>query len=177
LIFTGRHLITQYSQTCVIGLLGSGSCFQSLCMRFPSVAGADLRALAGRRRLTARVGLGRSRAAGRRGSPVRRGHVPRVPGERCTPPPRVANRVGEEDSAGAGALVVRRPGRVTGNTVTIRDSKRFAEPLALPRSCPPYVRDQWINRTHDRTSWWPAPSDRTCFRYRSGGTFSQVSTA
>jgi hypothetical protein len=61
--------------------------------------------------------------------------------------------------------------------VTVGDSKRFAEPLALPRSCPPYVRDQWISRTHDRILWWPALSARTCSRCRSDGTFSQVSTA
>src|SRR5216683_6859750 len=57
---------------------------------------------------------------------------------------------------GGRGLGVRRPGRVAANTVTVRDSKRFAEPLALPRSCPPYVRDQWFGRTHDRILWWPA---------------------
>jgi hypothetical protein len=34
--------------------------------------------------------------------------------------------------------------------VTVHDSKRFAEPLALPRSCPLYVRDHWASRTRDR---------------------------
>jgi hypothetical protein len=53
-------------------------------------------------------------------------------------------------SAAARGLRVRSPGRVAADTVTVRDSKRFAEPLALPGSCPLYVRDQWISRTHDR---------------------------
>lgn len=51
---------------------------------------------------------------------------------------------------GGRGLGVRRPGRVAANTVTVRGSKRFGEPLAVPRSCPPYVRDQWISRTHNR---------------------------
>jgi hypothetical protein len=48
---------------------------------------AAVRALADRRRLTARVDFGRSRAAGRQAprSPVLRGHVPAVPDDRCTP--------------------------------------------------------------------------------------------
>jgi len=71
---------------------------------------------------------------------------------------------------------IRARGRVTGNTVTIRDRKGFAGPLALPRSCPPYVRDQWVSRTHDRMLWWPAPSSRMWSRGRSGGIFLQFST-
>src|SRR6266571_5394221 len=54
-----------------------------------------------------------------------------------------------------------------GHTVTVRDSKRFAEPLAMPRFCPPYVRDQWTSRTQDRISWWPMLAVRTCSRYRA----------
>ena len=50
-------------------------------------------------------------------------------------------------------LGVCRPGRVAANTVTVRDSKRFAKPLALPGSCPLYVRDQSIIRTHSRMLW------------------------
>ena len=64
----------------------------------------------------------------------------------------------EQGSSPAGLMrMSRRPGPwcspswpVAADTVTVRDSKRFAEPLALPRSCPLYVRDQWISRTHDR---------------------------
>ena len=52
-------------------------------------------------------------------------------------------------SAAARGLGVSCLGRAA-DTVTVRDSKRFAEPLALPGSCPLYVRDQWISRTHDR---------------------------
>jgi hypothetical protein len=54
------------------------------------------------------------------------------------------------DAAAAGALVFAVLAGWRRYTVTVRDSKRFAEPLALPRSCPPYVRDQRISRTHDR---------------------------
>ncbi len=181
-----------------VGVLDPWPCFQSLCVRFPCVADAALRALANRRRLTARVGLGRSRAAGRQAP------RPACPSRSCSPRSRMTAarraairvarraahgsvrpdksrwavaRLARADTAVAGGLGVRRPGRVTANTVTVRDSKRFAEPLALPRSCPPYVRDQWISRTHDRILWRPAPSARTCSRCRSGGIFSQVSTA
>ncbi len=42
------------------------------------------------------------------------------------------------------------PGLERPDPVTVCDSKRFAEPLALPTSCPPYVRDQWNCRTRDR---------------------------
>src|SRR5215472_4875081 len=66
---------------------------------------------------------------------------------------------------------------VGGYAVTLGDSKRFAGPLALLRSCPPYVRDQWTSRTHDRIPWWPAPLIRTCSRCLSGETFSQLNTA
>ena len=72
---------------------------------------------------------------------------------------------------------VRRPGPVAANTVTVRDSKRFGEPLALPTSCPPYLREQWISRTHDRMLWCPSSSARTCGLGRSGRIFSQVSAA
>jgi hypothetical protein len=63
------------------------------------------------------------------------------------------------------------------NTVTVRDSKRFAEPLALPRFCPLYVRDQWVSRINDRILWCPAPSARMYSRFRFGGIFSQLSMA
>ena len=61
------------------------------------------------------------------------------------------------------------------NTVTVGDSKRFAEPLAVPRFCPLYVRDQWISRTYDRLLWWPEVSARMCRRSQPGGMFSQFS--
>jgi hypothetical protein len=38
-------------------------------------------------------------------------------------------------------------------TVTVRDGKRFAGPLALPRSCPLYVRDHWTSRMRSRKPW------------------------
>jgi hypothetical protein len=41
-------------------------------------------------------------------------------------------------------------GPASANTVTVRDGKRCAEPLALARSCPLYVRDQPTRRTRDR---------------------------
>jgi hypothetical protein len=43
-----------------------------------------------------------------------------------------------------------------GNAVTVRDGKRFAGPLALPGSCPLYVRDQWTDRTRGRKPRQPA---------------------
>jgi hypothetical protein len=170
----------QTRQPRVFGVLDPWSpCFQSLCVRFPCVADGDLRALADRRRRTARVGLRRSRAAGRPGAAVA------CPSRSCsprfrTPAARLAKRGkpgwrgGQRRGRGLG---VRRPDQVTDNTVTVRDSKRFAEPLALPRSCPLYVRKQWIRRTYDPILWWSASSARTCIPYRHGGMFSQVSTA
>ena len=80
-------------------------------------------------------------------------------------------------SAAGRGLGVRSPGRVAADTVTVRDSKRFAEPLALPGSCPLYVRDQWISRTRARTVRWPTLSARTCSLCWLGGMFSQVSMA
>ncbi len=64
---------------------------------------AALRALADRRRLTARVGLGRSRAAGRQAprSPVLRGHVPRGSGLPLHASPSVANRVARRAARGS----------------------------------------------------------------------------
>jgi hypothetical protein len=70
---------------------------------------------------------------------------------------------------------VRRGNRWPGITVTVRDSKRFAEPLALPRSCPPYVRDQPTRRMRDRKLRLPLPSARTCSRYWPDGISSLVS--
>jgi hypothetical protein len=55
----------------------------------------------------------------------------------------------------ARARMPRRPGasrsqsRRAANTVTVRDGERFAGPLALPGSCPPYVRDQRTSRTRN----------------------------
>jgi hypothetical protein len=171
----------QTRQPRVFGVLDPWSCFQSLCVRFPCVADGDLRALADRRRRTVRVGLGRSRAAGRPGAAVD------CPSRSCSPRFRTpAARLAERGKPGwrggqrrGRGLSVRRLGQVADNTVTVtvRDSKRFAEPLALPRSCPLYVRDQWISRIHNRILWRPAPSARTCSRRRSSGVFPQVSTA
>ena len=167
-------------------------------MRFPCVAGAVLRPFANRRRLSAGVGPGRSRAAGRRGRLSFDVMFPAVPDARCMASPGVANRVAGREARGsvchrksrwAGGQAGTRADAATpgprcspswpgaANTVTVRDSKRFGEPLALPRSCPPYVRDQWISRTHDRILRWHAPSDRTCNQCRSGGMFSQVRMA
>jgi hypothetical protein len=89
-----------------LGDLDPWPCFQSRCMRLPSVAGAALRALADRRRLTAGVGLEgaqaprrrRSRRGGRLSSGVM---FPQFPGNAV----RLARRGelgGEEDSARAG---------------------------------------------------------------------------
>ena len=52
---------------------------------------------------------------------------------------------------GSRLLGVRRGGQVVvAESVTVRDSKRCAGPLAVPRPCPLYVRDHGISRTHDR---------------------------
>jgi hypothetical protein len=55
----------------------------------------------------------------------------------------------QRNSARPGLRCSRR-GRVEVEPVTVRDSKRFTEPLAVPRSCPLYVRDHETCRTHGR---------------------------
>ena len=91
----GRARIERSHQS-QVGVLDPWPCFQSLCVRFPCVAGAALRALADRRRLTARVGLGRSRApCARRGGRLSfEVMFPAVPDDRRThASPSAANRV------------------------------------------------------------------------------------
>jgi hypothetical protein len=61
------------------------------------------------------------------------------------------------------------------DTVTVRDGKRFARPLAVPRSCPLYVRDHGTCRTHDRMLRWLALVGPNVCPNRSGCIFSQVS--
>src|SRR5215469_10984132 len=60
--------------------------------------------------------------------------------------------------------------------VTVGDSKRFARQLALPRSCPPYVRDPWTDRTHDRIRGSRRRRSERIADADPGWTFSQVST-
>jgi hypothetical protein len=128
---------------------------QSLCVRFPCVADAAVRALADRRRLTARVGLGDHGPAAAPGAVVTcpRGHVPGGSGRPLHASPGVANRVARRAARGRFARIrvdgrwpgwhargcrggrglgVRRRGRVVANAVTVRDSKRFAGPLVCP---------------------------------------------
>ena len=193
----GRARIERSHQS-QVGDLDPWPCFQSLCVRLPCVACAAQRALADRRRLN---GEGGPWAITGRRAP---GAAAACPSRSCSRRFRITaarfakrgKKGGEEGSAGSvrhdksrwqwpgrhargcrggRGLGVRRRGRVVADTVTVRDSERFAEPLALPRSCPPYVRDQWITRTHDRILWWPASLARTCSRCRFRGMFSQLS--
>jgi hypothetical protein len=154
---------------------GSMAVLSAFVRAVPLRGDAALRPLADRRRLTAGVGLGDHGppGTGRRGRLSLEGMFPTVPDARCTPRqawrtgwrggqrtgPFATIRIDERwpcwharGCCGGRGLGVRGPCRVAADTVTVRDSKRFAEPLALPGSCPLHVREQWISRIHTRIS-------------------------
>lgn len=86
----------------------------------PCVAGAVLRPFADRRRLSAGVGPGRSRAAGRRGRLSFEVMFPAIPDARCMASPGVANRVAGR--AGRGSVCHRKSRWAGGQAGTHADA-------------------------------------------------------